>query len=307
MYEKFLKLFTLTQEQLLKMMKKFLQQKYDKIITKKDYIVAIGDLPIGLVAHADTVFSIPPSLSDILYDKEKQILCAPATGLGADDRAGIWAIVELLNRGYRPTVIITTNEEKGCLGAIALSADKSICGKLRKRLKFLIEIDRRGNKDCVFYDCNNLQFKNYIQSFGLELNIGTFSDISVLAPICDCACVNISSAYYGEHTYAEYLKINELYHIIDTIEQILMDYKNASYFAFQTNDPKDKYMFCSTCNCPSLEEQTFLVRLANGKIDAVCSNCITELTLDWCDKCNLIFEKSKENQQICSFCEKENK
>ena len=74
--------FQMTQKELLMAMKGYLEQRYDNVIATKDYVVAIGDIPIALVAHLDTVFKYPPE--EIYYDRVKNVMWSPA-GLGADD------------------------------------------------------------------------------------------------------------------------------------------------------------------------------------------------------------------------------
>ena len=112
--------FQLKQENLLKIMDKYLKTKYKKVYSTKEYIFAVGNIPVALVAHLDTVFPTPPT--NIFYDRVKNVMWSP-DGLGADDRAGIYSIVQLLKRGHRPSIILTTDEEKGALGASAIVRD----------------------------------------------------------------------------------------------------------------------------------------------------------------------------------------
>ncbi|MEG0153725.1 MAG: M28 family peptidase, partial [Cellulosilyticaceae bacterium] len=145
-----------------KSMEEFLVKLYGKksVIIEKEYIVAIGDIPVGLVAHLDTVHKTPAY--QVFYDKDENVLWSPQ-GLGADDRAGVYAIVELLTRDYKPTVIFTTDEEKGGLGASALVSDFP---KPPFEVNYLIELDRQGGNDSVFYECANQDFERYINRFG---------------------------------------------------------------------------------------------------------------------------------------------
>ena len=48
-------------------------------------------------------------------------------------------------------------------------------------LKFIVKIDRRGNHDAVYYDCDNLEFEKCITSKGFKTAFGSFSDISYVA------------------------------------------------------------------------------------------------------------------------------
>ena len=45
-------------------------------------------------------------------------------------------------------------------------------------MKYIIQLDRRGTSDCVFYNCANEAFIEYVEKFGFIENFGSFSDIS---------------------------------------------------------------------------------------------------------------------------------
>lgn len=228
---------------------KYLKEHYKKVIYKKDYLMAEGDLPVCLVAHLDTVFAEPPQ--DIYVDKEKKVIWSPQ-GLGADDRAGVYAIVDLIEKGYRPSVIFTTEEEVGGIGASKLIKKYKTCPF---DVKFIIELDRQGLDDCVFYNCGNENFEKYINDFGFITNYGTFSDISIIAPYWDIAAVNLSIGYYLEHSKTEHLKYGELEETIDKVVNILNNANEADYFKYMGKkenhindfiwDPKE----CLICKC----------------------------------------------------------
>ena len=98
-YKLFERLVSLSQKELKKAMSQYLKAKYDNVIFTKDYLVAIGDIPVALVAHLDTVYRTP--VSNLYYDQRKGVLWSP-DGLGADDRAGVFAILRIIQDGYRP-------------------------------------------------------------------------------------------------------------------------------------------------------------------------------------------------------------
>ena len=99
-----------------------LLQYYDEVIeSKEDYILAEGKIPVVLVAHLDTVEEHDPKYQ-MIYDEKKGILTS-LFGLGFDDRAGVAAIIKILDAGFRPSIILTHGEEKGCLGSDQLVKD----------------------------------------------------------------------------------------------------------------------------------------------------------------------------------------
>lgn len=185
---------------------------YRKLVRGREFVYASGTLPVLLVAHADTVHKTPPG--EVFYDKENGVLWSP-DGLGADDRAGVLGILELLRRGHRPHVLITTGEERGCTGA------RSFVTKVRDPgVRYVIELDRRGNGEAVFYNCTNVHFKDYVLGFGFVDGDGLYTDISTICPAWGVAGVNLSCGYYNAHTTNEYLKLGELWSTLERVEKM---------------------------------------------------------------------------------------
>lgn len=174
------------------------------------YLYVPGTAPIMLVAHMDTVHCDPPGV--IFHDPKAGVIWSP-DGLGADDRAGCFAILEVLRTGRRPYVLFTDGEERGAYGA--LSASKEI--DLPASVRCLVELDRQGAGDAVYYGCGNKAIRTWVRKFGFKEAGGSFSDIDVLCPAWDIAGVNLSVGYYRQHTNAEYLRLNELQHTIDRV------------------------------------------------------------------------------------------
>ena len=206
----------MNQRQLLVLMRKYLNKNGYKVTLSPQFIIAEGELPVCLVAHLDTVGKKPPS--DIFYDSTQHVMWSPQL-LGADDRAGVYAIIQIIEAGYRPHIIFTTDEEKGAVGAQALVTQKPDCPL--ENLKAIFQLDRCGEKDCVFYDCDNPDFTKYVESFGFEEAYGSFSDISVIAPAWGVAAANLSVGYYDEHQEIERLYTKQLEATIEKVKAIL--------------------------------------------------------------------------------------
>ena len=176
------------------------------------FLYAEGDLPVLLVAHADTVHDKLPR--QIFFDEKKRVLWSPE-GLGADDRAGIYAILRILRMGYHPYVLITDGEEAGCFGAYDAAFS------LNPQVRFIIELDRRGKNDAVYYDCDSPEFEAYVAKFGFTFAWGSYSDISILCPEWKIVGVNLSIGYYNEHSLNEYLSLRDLENTIKRVKSML--------------------------------------------------------------------------------------
>lgn len=274
--------FLLTQDKnnLKNFVANYLKSKYETVAVSPYYVYAVGDIPIALAAHLDTVAPSPPSKlkflpnSGIIYNEEGI--------LGADDRAGVYSIIDIIQEGYRPSVIFTMDEESGCIGSSNLTDDFD---KPLGLLKFIIQLDRRGKDDCVFYDCRNKDFKEAISTFGFQEREGTFSDISIICPAWDVAGVNLSVGYYNEHTSKEYLNINFLEATTKKVCDILTMEEFFDYYVYYPSKeeigdnpewfwwdcPEDENQFCSICGRPITNADKM------EPYDDICAKCFNKV------------------------------
>lgn len=313
-------LFGLSQASLKKAVTSILRSNYKEVVATDQYVYAIGDIPIALTAHLDTVFKNPPK--EIFYDQRKGVLISP-DGLGADDRAGVYAILQIIKAGYRPHIIFTTDEEIGCVGAAALA--KLSCPF--DYLKFVIELDRRGTNDCVFYDCDNVDFVKYISSFGFTEAFGTFTDICEFCPAWEVAGVNLSVGYRDEHSYGEVLFIEPWFDTIEKVKKILQDdtapcfkyipvsYLNSVYgwnygnYGYYNSGYGVGKCTCRKCGTKAWSEEMFPVTMKNGKIDTFCGDCVVD-GVEWCYMCGMPYEITDEeiitnSGFVCDKCKEE--
>lgn len=204
-----------TQKQLFKRLcKKF---KGKTFISKGNFILVHGLAPVMLVAHLDTVHEQPAR--DICISADRNILMSPQ-GIGGDDRCGVFALCNIfLSASVKPWLLFTCDEEIGGLGAknFCLAHQQNQIPKEIDQLKCIIELDRKGKNDAIFYNCDNPDFEEYISSKGFKSAQGSFSDISVIAPQLGIAAVNLSCGYYHPHTRHEYIN---RFHLDSTIKKV---------------------------------------------------------------------------------------
>lgn len=203
----------------------------DKCKITKSYIFAKGTLPMCLVSHLDTVHSEKPTDSSIFVSYDKRFIKANE-GIGGDDRCGVYLNLFAINNcgKDKPSILFTTDEEIGCIGA-GVAAKELV--EEAKDIHFLLEIDRRGNKDACFYQTDNPEFEKFILGYGFKKEHGSCSDISTLSPKWGMASVNISSAYYSAHTTSEYVDTVELMEIGDKVVKIVKDSKKTEFFQYK--------------------------------------------------------------------------
>lgn len=236
----------LEQDELHDYLLQVLEDKYDYIFQRTGVgIYAKGDLPVILLAHLDTVHKVKPTEDTLFYDTEKNQMACINNGIGADCRAGVFNILQLLDKGYRPHVLFSWDEEIGCVGTgyfvnilESTNATGTLLQEYMKEINFAVQFDRRGFSEAVYYDLDSQEFENYISSFGFATKFGSYTDIAELCPSAGFAGVNVSAGYTDEHTKNEILHVNELLSTQQKVENILIDQMKNPYFFEYKGLPK---------------------------------------------------------------------
>ena len=205
------------------------------------FVYRAGNIPVLLVAHVDTVLPQPKKES---VKVDARFMYSLDGHLGGDDRAGVLMILHILKIGLRPHVLFTNFEECGGMGADA--AAKAI----KPDVRFVIELDRMGEDDAVYYSCGNHEFKEFINSYGFQKQFGSFSDISILCPEWNIAGANLSTGYYRPHSNRDFVETSEYFATIKKVIRILKtgnlkayDYGRIKKGAMQLWDDFDYYDF----------------------------------------------------------------
>lgn len=306
-YKTLCQIVKLREQPLRKAVANIIEKFYNKkdVVVTKNFVCAWGEIPVALVAHLDTVHPLPPI--EIFYDAEQSVIWSP-DGIGADDRAGVFAILNLLTEGYRPTVIFTTGEEIGGVGAEAFI---EAFPKPQVPIHFIIELDRCGKEDMVFYDCHNPTFNKFIGNYGFIENWGSFSDICIIAPDWEVAAVNLSIGYEDEHTKWERLYCGLMMETIDKVRNILTDAAVSCptfqyvpgvpyiYSKYDPDEPTDTILqFCDSC-----EQQSNNIEYVHegGTCWGLCPDCLRRMTAR-CTKCGTRFIPWNIGDTECSRC-----
>ncbi len=202
-----------------------------------------------LVAHADTVWgkaTVNPIYSekdDIIYSgrsyekvdvtRRNSTSTRFGIGIGADDRAGCFALWNLRNLGH--SLLITSGEEEGCVASKRIMSDEWWRNTISEH-QFAVQFDRRGHKDIVFYNIGTNKFAEYVKKeTEYTPETGSYTDIRELClKICG---VNISIGFHNEHTPEEKLVVSQMLNTIGVAYNWLSK-KDIPKFPL---DPQDKY------------------------------------------------------------------
>ena len=284
---------SMKEKELYRFVKTFLMSlPFNSFNEGKNYFIAWGGLDVALVAHLDTVFNFPPH--ELFYDRDKDTILTLGQGAGFDDRAGVYAILKILTewKDVPPTIIFTLGEEDYGIGAREAASDN--LRKEAKRLKYMIELDRQGKDDCVFYQCISKDFRNYVSSFGFKEQPGSYSDIYFLMDKWQTCGVNLSIGYYDEHTDYEYLRPSQMEVTIIRVLKMLKDIKNVNKF---------RYKRAVARNCDRCGQATELIDVNTIKgHKRYCINCLIE-ACNYCPNCEQLI--SMEDTNVCPVCGKE--
>ena len=204
---------------------KFLPEDFKKDQFDNLYHV-IGESDILFCSHLDTVgpaTSVPVSHvvdGDIIKTDGKTIL-------GADDKAGVVIMLQMIEKNIPGTYYFFYGEEKGCKGSSQVSQkiQDSKNDKL-KGIRKVIAFDRMGYDSIITHQmeqrCCSDEFgdalANELNKNGFNYSLdttGMYSDSAEFADIFS-ECTNISVGYFNQHRIDEYQNIDFLKKLADT-------------------------------------------------------------------------------------------
>lgn len=181
---------------------------YALTVRDDKYIFAVPNtdapkVPVLFVAHMDKSGGDKPVFPVLKYNAT--VLTASDTNIGGDDRCGTYIINRILACQEKPYILLTHGEEKGGIGVKQFIEDK-IMDPYVEDIHYMIEFDRRGIFDYVYYDDPDNDTVNAIwEAYGYVEANGSYSDVSSLTTAYKTAHVNLSCGYQYEHTKREYI------------------------------------------------------------------------------------------------------
>lgn len=293
----------LTQEKLKGKLQNELSELGYKVKAKDGFVFGRGNIPIMLVAHMDTVHRELPKNIWFSMDLDK---ITANEGIGGDDRCGIYIIMEILkNTNLRPHILFAEDEEIGGIGS------RKFTTRYRSDnldLDYIIEIDRKGKDDSVFYDLDNEEFEDYVNSFGFSTSWGSYTDICELCPHFKVAGVNLSSGYYNQHFKDEYVVFNQMIDTKNKVINMLKDYENTNYrkkWEWKETDYKYGYGYGYGRDWVAKYNKENATNPYKYVFDDEQDNTLKK---DYCDYCGLLKNNVGETElgeQICEDCAKQ--
>lgn len=182
-----------------------------------------------VVSHTDTVHNI-----DSINIREEQLPNAQGeiklsfkayndkgnpTGIGGDDKAGVFACLTLLKELPFLKAAFFVSEEIGCIGS--KKADKNFF----ENVGYAIQFDAPENwmvtekcfgevlfdRDSQFFESCNKVLTESMNKDDMRYMVHPYTDVYALKSKFDFSCINFSIGYYDYHTPNEYVVVEDVF------------------------------------------------------------------------------------------------
>ena len=192
-----------------------------KMLAQNLVVVVPGDPGTLFSCHTDTMHR-DHAMQKVVFDENLGIAWKDdEEPLGADNTAGVWLLLEMLEAGVPGTYVFHFGEEKGCLGSKQMAKDHA---KWLQGFERAIAFDRRGTNSVITHQMGD---RTCSDTFGHALasalggsyecdRTGLYTDTSCYAHLIP-ECTNVSVGYEHEHGPMESLDIEHLLWLRDVV------------------------------------------------------------------------------------------
>jgi len=204
-------------------------------------------------AHIDTMHHKTPELitQEVFVDTFGTAFVDQASDcLGADDGAGVFLLLEMIDANVEGTYIFHRGEERGCWGSSQVA---ELHADYIKQFTHAIAFDRRGNTSIITHQrsdrCASDELgKALIKLFGKGFQLdptGVYTDTAEYTHLIG-ECLNISIGYQSEHTSAETLDTNHVLNLRDIM--IAYDWTRQALPSVRKPEKRKQYSFYGAHN-----------------------------------------------------------
>ena len=199
-------------------------------------------------AHIDTMHNKTPELitQEVFVDAFGTAFVDQSSDcLGADDGAGVFLMLEMIDANIEGTYIFHRGEERGGWGSSQVA---ELHADFIKQFTHAVAFDRRGNTSiithqrgerCASDELGNALIKLFGKDFQLDTT-GIYTDTAEYAHLVP-ECLNISIGYNSEHTSNETLDTNHVLRMRDTI--LAYDWTRQSLPVVRKPEPRRTYSY----------------------------------------------------------------
>ena len=201
-----------------------------------------------VIAHTDTVHNIdtinireemlPNTQGEIKLSYKAYNDLGRPTGIGGDDKAGVFACLTLLKELPYLKAAFFVSEETGCHGS--MKAKEEFFTNVGYGIQFDAPENWMITEKCfgqVLFDreteffetCDKVLTEGMNQN-DMEYMVHPYTDVYALRGKFDFSCINISIGYYNYHTKNEYVVVEDVFNGIDMGRKMIENLGNKLHY-----------------------------------------------------------------------------
>jgi hypothetical protein len=215
------------------MVSRWVKRSADKMYLRADnLIVEVGESRTLFSSHLDTVHR-GDGWNLIVFGVQDQMYRTDARNgdvLGADDAAGVWVMVQMIQHRVPGVYVFHIGEEFGGVGSEAMRIEGF---DILERCDHAVAFDRKGTSSIITHQGMGTRCASSLFAKTLAQEMGRIDPLMIMEPddtgvFTDTAnytdiipeCTNISVGYYREHTTEESLDINYLQRLAEVCTRV---------------------------------------------------------------------------------------
>jgi len=212
-----------------------------------------GDLPPDfyypcVISHTDTVHSLneiivkeenkPNAQGDLKLSLKAYTPTGKPTGIGGDDKCGVFACLTLLDELPFLKAAFFVSEETGCHGS--KNADPEFFSNVGYAIQFDAPENWMITEKCFgqilfdrdsdfFQKCDKVLSEGMIKE-DMEYMVHPYTDVYRLRSKFDFSCINFSIGYYDYHSANEYVVVEDVFNGIEHGRKMISELGYKLYF-----------------------------------------------------------------------------
>lgn len=201
-----------------------------------------------VISHTDTVHNIDTiNISEeMLPNAQREIKLSykayndqgKPTGIGGDDKCGVFACLTLLQELPYLKAAFFVSEETGCHGSLKASED------FFTNVGYGIQFDAPENwmitekcfgqvlfdRETEFFETCDKVLTEGMNQNDMQYMVHPYTDVYALRGKFDFSCINISIGYYNYHTKNEYVVVEDVFNGIDMGRKMIENLGNKLHY-----------------------------------------------------------------------------
>lgn len=227
--------------------------------TKQEYL----ELPENfyfpcVISHTDTVHNIDTINinEEMLPNAQDEIKLAykayndsgKPTGIGGDDKCGVFACLTLLKELPNVKAAFFVSEETGCIGSMKANSE------FFTNVGYGIQFDAPENwmitekcfgqvlfdRESEFFESCNKILTESMSDKGMQYLVHPYTDVYALRSKFDFACINISIGYYDYHSPQEYVVVEDVANGIEIGRKMINELGNKLHYMKSVKSPWER-------------------------------------------------------------------